>query len=322
MMKVSILVPVYGVERTVEQCAESLFGQTYGLLEYIFVDDCSSDRSMELLGSVLKRYPERQAQVRMLRHDRNRGVGAARLTALQAATGDFVLQADSDDYLPLDAVERLVERQQQTGADVVDGGYCQVAGGHAVADVMPFHGSKDDYLKLLLAQNTLSHQVWARLIRRSLAVEPDVLPLEGVNQADDYCVVPRLMYSARRAWVDRVVYFYRMDEPGMFKDGISPRHVGSVLRANQTVAAFYEQRDAEGRFAYAAKVGLLKIYVQAVRAGVGARELESRLTAFSSSRLLRGARLMLRLPGGHRLVRLLYLVLKGLLRERILRCGK
>ena len=62
-MKVSVLVPVYGVEKYIERCAVSLFEQTYENLEYIFVDDCSPDNSIEILENVLERYPHRKEQV-------------------------------------------------------------------------------------------------------------------------------------------------------------------------------------------------------------------------------------------------------------------
>ena len=104
MLKISILTPVYGVEKYIEQCARSLFEQSYAPIEYIFVDDCTPDKSIGILQSLLKEYPERAQQVRIIHHDRNRGVGAARQTALMAATGDYLLFADSDDMLPEDAV--------------------------------------------------------------------------------------------------------------------------------------------------------------------------------------------------------------------------
>ena len=105
MMKVSLLVPVYGVEKYIRQCSRTLFGQTYDDIEYVFVDDCSPDNSVAVIRQVLAEYPHREQQVRIVRHDHNRGLGAARKTALEAATGDFVLNVDSDDYLSLDAVE-------------------------------------------------------------------------------------------------------------------------------------------------------------------------------------------------------------------------
>ncbi len=318
-MKVSILVPIYGVERAIETCAESLFSQTYEQLEYIFVDDCSPDRSTEILQEVLSRHPHRQDQVTILRHDRNRGLGAARLTALMAATGEFVIHVDSDDWLTTDAVERLVNRQQETGADVVDGGFVERYADGTTRTVLPWHGSKEAYLKLLLAQNTLPHQIWARLIRRSIHLNHQILPTEGINQAEDYYILPRIIWFANRSWIDDIVSNYRIYEYGMFKDGISPRHVGSLLKANQAVANFIHEHDTEKRYAWATKVGLLKIYGQAVRAGVKANELGSRLPAFRDSKLLGMARFILRLPFGDRLVRYQYLALKGLLREKTIR---
>ena len=317
MIKVSILVPVYGVERVIATCAETLFAQTYEELEYIFVDDCTPDHSIEVLQQVLQKYPERQRQVKILHHEKNRGVGAARLTAILAATGEFIMHVDSDDWLPTDAVERLVNKQQLTDADIVDGGYMEKYADGTERKVTPWHGSKESYLKLLLAQNTLSHQLWARLIRRSLHMDYHILTMEGVNQADDYSVVPRLIWFARRSWIDEVVSYYRIEQMGMFKEGITPRHVNSLLKANQTIADFIVNHDNDKHYAWATKVGLLKIYVQAFRAGVSFNQLSERLPAYSNSGLLSFARLLLRIPFGDRLVRYLYLLLKGIIREKI-----
>ena len=72
--KVSILVPVYGVEKYIERCARSLFEQTYDNIEYIFVDDCTKDRSIEILQKVLEDYPNRKNQVKILHHEKNTSV--------------------------------------------------------------------------------------------------------------------------------------------------------------------------------------------------------------------------------------------------------
>ena len=120
-MKVSILVPVFGVERFIERCARSLFEQTYPDLEYIFVDDGSIDRSIEILQSVVEEYPTRNAAVHLIKHDHNRGLGAARNTALDNATGEFVYHVDSDDYIDRDTIRLLVAKQKETNADIITG---------------------------------------------------------------------------------------------------------------------------------------------------------------------------------------------------------
>ena len=73
-MKVSVLVPIYGVEKYIKQCAQTLFAQTYFDIEYVFVDDCTPDCSVEVLQQVLAEYPQRKNQVRIIRHKHNRGL--------------------------------------------------------------------------------------------------------------------------------------------------------------------------------------------------------------------------------------------------------
>lgn len=118
--KVSILVPVYGVEKYIGQCARSLFEQDYQHIEYVFVNDCTRDRSIEILLETLKSYPRRASQVKIVDHEVNRGLAAARNTALDHATGEYVLPVDSDDYLSArDAVSRLMEKALEEDDDAV-----------------------------------------------------------------------------------------------------------------------------------------------------------------------------------------------------------
>ena len=99
MSKISILVPIYGVEHYIERCARSLFEQTYPDIEYVFVDDCSSDQSIAVLEKVMEDYPLRKPHVKIIHHERNKGLSAARNTALEASAGDYVMHVDSDDYI-------------------------------------------------------------------------------------------------------------------------------------------------------------------------------------------------------------------------------
>lgn len=96
--KISLLIPVYGVEKYIERCARSLFGQTYQNIEYIFVDDCTKDSSIAVLKKVLDDYPFRKEQVTIIHHNFNKGLSAARNTAFNHATGDYIIHVDSDDY--------------------------------------------------------------------------------------------------------------------------------------------------------------------------------------------------------------------------------
>lgn len=85
MYSVSVIIPVYKVEKYIERCARSLFEQTLESIEFIFVDDCSPDQSIKILQSVLQEYPHRTPHTKIIRHERNRGLAAARNTGRACA---------------------------------------------------------------------------------------------------------------------------------------------------------------------------------------------------------------------------------------------
>ena len=116
---VSVIVPMYGVENYIARCAESLFAQTYPRIEFIFVDDGGKDRTVEILRGILaKQEPSLQARVRLISKE-NEGLPRARKTGLDAATGEYVLHVDSDDWLEPETVEKLVRKAVETEADIV-----------------------------------------------------------------------------------------------------------------------------------------------------------------------------------------------------------
>ena len=117
--KVTICVPVYNVEKYIERCCKSLFEQTYSNIEYIFVDDRSPDNSIKVVENILQGYPKRKNAVKLIEHSVNKGLAATRNTGIDAASGEYILFVDSDDYLDHNAVELLMNKVEATHADVV-----------------------------------------------------------------------------------------------------------------------------------------------------------------------------------------------------------
>lgn len=132
MPLVSVIVPVYGVEKYIQRCAESLFAQTYRDIEFIFIDDGSPDRSVELLEEVVGRYPERKSAVTLIRKA-NEGQSYARRDGIAASRGEFLLFVDSDDWIEPFAVEKLVEAAGE--ADIVCFGFWKEYNGHSKLDL-------------------------------------------------------------------------------------------------------------------------------------------------------------------------------------------
>lgn len=305
-MKVSVVVPVYNVEKYIAACAQSLFEQTYKDVEYIFVNDCSTDNSAEILKEVASRYT--LPHLHIINHDHNRGLGAARLTAMEHAHGEFVMFADSDDLVPLNAIEVLLKRQEETGANMIDGATDYLADGSFLDKQLPYKGRH--YTEKLIIGNTVPHHVWGRLIRRSLFTEHDIHFTEGVNQAEDYSVMPRIAYYAKRAWTDELVYHYRIDRDGTFTDGISPKHVMSYLRANGIVASFF--RNKEKQYQYPLQVTLINASYLALKAGANFDQVRNALELNPHGCLFRLAYFLLSHKPTLKAAKLEYLILKRL----------
>lgn len=256
MLKISILVPVYGVEKYIEECARSLFEQTYENIEYVFVDDCSPDGSIPILKRTASEYPNRQSQIKIIRHESNQGLGGARLTATLNATGDYVTHVDSDDLMPVDAVSKLAEKAVETGADLIDGAYEEWSGGKAGKKTLPLHAGKEELLKKTLCQNIVSNRIWGRLYRRATLLEKNILSIRGIDYSEDYAVVARAIYHSDMARTDDTVYYYRTDNNTSYTHTMSERHVSSHLKACQLVARFIDEADGTGKYRRATDIGI------------------------------------------------------------------
>lgn len=196
MHKVSILVPVFRVEQFIERCARSLFKQTYANVEFIFVDDCSPDNSIAILERVVREYANMSEKVNIIHHERNRGLAAARNTAVEAAKGDFIMHVDSDDWIESNTVELLMNQQQKTDADIVS---CNAIAYYSDREdllVEPNYSSKDEMMRGIM-KLTLDHVIWRRLIRTSLYKENNIYAVEGVNIGEDHYTLPRLLFYAK-----------------------------------------------------------------------------------------------------------------------------
>lgn len=119
MPKISVVVPVYKAERYIERCCRSLFAQTLDDIEYVFVDDCSPDRSIGILKSVLEEFPQRKGQVRFLRNPKNLGTSLTRQKGIKATTGEYVVHCDADDCVDVTAYEKMYHYAKDKNLDIV-----------------------------------------------------------------------------------------------------------------------------------------------------------------------------------------------------------
>jgi len=207
--KVSIVVPIYGVERYIERCCVSLFSQTYNNLEYIFVDDKTKDSSIDVLKTVLEKYAIRKKQVVVIHHEVNKGLSSARETGIQAVTGDYIVHVDSDDFVETDFVEQCVKKVVEDDVDLVITGTWHEYEDKKVADYAACQNcDKDVYVGNVIAQNYPSN-VWGKMYKTSLYREHDVHCIPGISYGEDYAVLPKLIFVAKRVGlVHQPLYHY------------------------------------------------------------------------------------------------------------------
>jgi len=205
---ISILIPVYNVEQYIKRCIMSVIAQTYtGKMECILVDDCGTDNSIIVAEQLIAGY-KGNIKFSIIPHEHNRGLAAARNTAVDAAHGDFVMHVDSDDWIEPNMIEQLVLTQQETGADIVS---CNAVAHFETKDILleePCYSSKDEMMRSII-QMTLDHVIWRRLIRTSLYKDNRIKAYEGINMGEDYYTLPRLLFYADTfARCNDVLYHY------------------------------------------------------------------------------------------------------------------
>ena len=149
-IKVSIVIPVYNVAPYVAECIQSVMNQTWeGALECILVDDCGTDDSIAVVENKLKDY-KGTVDFKILHHERNRGLSAARNSGMDATTGDYVYFLDSDDEITPDCIKRLAAPLEKEAYDLVVGDYRIVGSNMPKAPLLLKDGTSlhgDDVLK-------------------------------------------------------------------------------------------------------------------------------------------------------------------------------
>ena len=243
---VSILVPIYKVEKYIQRCAESIFSQTYSNLEIIFIDDCTPDNSITVLQNSLKNFPEREKQTRIIKHENNKGLSAARNTAIRNASGEYILHIDSDDYVKSNAIDLFVSKALETNADIVFGNHITDYGNEQTPHFERQYTNKQTLLKdILLKKHTCN--IWNTLLKRSLYITNNITTPENINNGEDYITISRLLFWAQKiSFLDEQTYFYNQTNINSFKAGLMNRkNIKDYYPANRFLHDFFLKQDQQ-----------------------------------------------------------------------------
>lgn len=257
---VSVLVPVYGVEKYIEKCVRSLFEQTYDNIEYVFVDDKTNDNSISILKNVLKEYPKRKDNVKIVKHIQNKGLSGARNTAIDNSTGDYLMHVDSDDYLDLNVVESLVNTALFNNADIVVYDMKYVYDDRCFPVVQSVNTNPKEYIKQLLTYE-VSVCVCGKFYKSSLYKDYDIRFIEGLNFGEDYVTSPRIAYYAKKiAYCDKCFYNYVQYNNSSYTNSYKAKNVTDLVRAVAILDDFFHNK--EDYTIYGNDIALAHLYVK------------------------------------------------------------
>lgn len=211
MIKVSVIIPIYGVEKFIERCANSLFSQTLNNIEFIFIDDCSPDKSMEILQSVIEKNRrhiiEKEWVVRTERMSKNSGQAAVRKWGIELAVGDFVIQCDSDDWVASNMYEVLYNKAISNDADIV---ICRAfitdGNNHTFSSRVSFSIDKLKQIELMLRLKA-SNSLCMKLIRRSIFTNNNI-KYPVANSFEDGTLSIQVIYYANKYLLINEPYYY------------------------------------------------------------------------------------------------------------------
>lgn len=240
-MRVSILVPIYNVERFFARCIESIFSQTYQDIEYVFVNDHTPDGSMSVLGRMCEKYPVRANNVKIIENANNQGIAKVRNTLLENAGGDYVLFVDSDDWIEPDMVELMANEAMSRNADVVGCDYYEDYESRSVVVRQEYPSGHDEAMKAMTLLK-IKGVLWKLLIRRDILMQNDLRFIPTIHFAEDYIFCCKLFYYSHVfASVNKPLYHYIQYNPNNYSSTAIDKRVESFARAIREVERFYRQ---------------------------------------------------------------------------------
>lgn len=226
--KISVIIPVYGVEKYIQRCLISCFSNTIARnCEFIIVNDCTKDDSMHIAEKIILDYPF--LSITIINHEINKGLAAARLTGVENANGEYVLFVDSDDWIESNMIEMLYENTKKEDSDI------------AVCDYVKNFKSKSKTVRFKLpTEKRLIPYAFikkpgymnffcTKLIKKNLFLDYKIEFPIGISLCEDLFVVFKLCFFARKITrVKKALYHYNQANPG-------------AITKNYTKNSFYER---------------------------------------------------------------------------------
>lgn len=245
-MKVSIIVPIYNVEKYLAECLASALRQTLEDIEIICVNDCSTDRSVDIINE----YAERDRRIKIIHNERNRGLSYSRNQGLKIAEGKYICFLDADDMLTDTALQELYDKAEEMQTDVIffdakmliesdkvlekDTAFCSKI---SYPEIM----SGVDFFRKMQEANDLRVPVWLQFWNKVRLYKMNLQFLEGILHEDNLFTYQALMKAKRVLCIQKVYYIYRRHDDSITLRGTDERYLVSMLEIYQQILEYWHQ---------------------------------------------------------------------------------
>jgi glycosyltransferase involved in cell wall biosynthesis len=199
--KISVIIPVFNTEKYLQRCVDSVLSQTFSDFELILVDDCSTDGSP----AICDEYARKDARVKVIHNAQNQGSSKARKTGLDAASGDYVLFVDSDDWVESDMLEAMYGKAADENLDMVYCGFYYNTDTEQTEAYIPEFSDKIEMLKHMLTTGKFPVTVWNKLTKREI-YQKVIFPTVSIGE--DKQINVQIMYYSEIGGINKSLYHY------------------------------------------------------------------------------------------------------------------
>jgi len=239
--KVSVIVPIYNVEKELKRCLESLINQLYPNLEILLIDDGSLDNS----GQIASSYSELDSRVNYYKKT-NGGLSDARNYGIKKATGTYILFVDSDDFIEIEAIKILVEVMERDNLDIVLGNAVRVEGGFQTKllhskglsrEIM----SGEEYFSHALTVNQYAEAVWLNLYKAEIIKDNNLYFVKG-QLHEDINWTPKVLLNAKKVrFLDYPFYQYVIRENSITQQKDLTKNIIHKMQAIDDLEEYYKK---------------------------------------------------------------------------------
>lgn len=248
--KVSVIVPVYDVSKYLRKCVDSIINQTLEEIEIILVNDFSPDPLDE---KICLEYESRYNNVRYIRHENNKNLGAARNTGLKKANGEYIGFVDSDDWVSEDMYENMYEKAKETGLPIINCGILrEYENGKPSRPLNANCTTKDavwtDILDTFLKtrsgeiKQSFPSSVCNKLYQRQFLKENELYFEEGHYFEETVFTIESFYYANKMLLLTDNYYHWRIRE-GSISTTVTKKHIDSVFNAYEYTKDFLKKRN-------------------------------------------------------------------------------